>query len=130
LPQALRAMRDQDRRQGYTQVGPHRADFQIKLGERTAQDILSRGQQKLLVIALVLAQAQLYRAQRGGACILLIDDLPAELDRVHRQQVMTWLTESACQLFVTALEADALNVKAWPNSQTLQICRGNLRAMV
>jgi DNA replication and repair protein RecF len=130
LTRVLREMREQDRRQGYTHAGPHRADLQIRLGGRPVHDFLSRGQQKVLVFALVLAQARLYRKQRGSACILLIDDLPAELDRAHRERVMTWLEESACQLFVTALEADALDIGAWGDARMLSIDRGNLPAVV
>ncbi|MCP5420759.1 MAG: DNA replication/repair protein RecF [Gammaproteobacteria bacterium] len=126
LPPILREMREQDRRQGYTHAGPHRADLLIKLGGRPVLECLSRGQQKLLVIALVLTQARLYRNQRDSACMLLIDDLPAELDRLHRRQVMAWLAESVCQLFVTALEAEALDCAAWADAKTLRIDQGKL----
>ncbi len=109
LPAALRQGREQDRRLGYTQWGPHRADVLIRLAGRPVTEILSRGQQKLLIITLILAQAQLYRTRQGSACILLIDDLPAELDRTHREWVLRRLADSAMQLFVTAIEPEALD---------------------
>jgi DNA replication and repair protein RecF len=113
LAELLRRDREQDRQQGYTRHGPHRADFIIRLDSRPIAERLSRGQQKLLVIALVLAQAQLYQEHTGQACILLIDDLPAELDRPHRERVMACLAEQTSQSFITAIEAGLLNSHAW-----------------
>lgn len=130
LMQLLRSGRDQDRRHGYTRLGAHRADFQIKLAERTVPDCLSRGQQKLLITALLLAQAQLYRRHRGKSCILLIDDLPAELDLVHRQRVIKCLAGMETQLFITAIEPDMLAVCAEQKSCRFTVCRGEISEMV
>ena len=130
LAEWLRRGRDQDRRQGYTRLGPHRADFQIRFAGRTIAEYLSRGQQKLLVIALVLAQARLYRAQRDSACILLIDDLPAELDRVHRARVMRCLAGMDTQLFVTAIEGSLLDIAAWPAVRVFKMDHGAIGKMV
>jgi DNA replication and repair protein RecF len=107
LMELLHRNRGQDRHHGYTRIGPHRADFKIKLAGRPITEQLSRGQQKLLVIALMLAQASLYREKRGSSCILLIDDLPAELDQVHKDRILNCLTRMNVQLFVTAIEKEA-----------------------
>ena len=121
---SLRQRRDQDRRLGHTQLGPHRADFLIRLAGRPATETLSRGQQKLLIVALILAQARLYQARQGSACILLIDDLPAELDRTHRDRVLRCLAGSTMQLFVTAIEPEALDLALWPDAQVIALDRG------
>ncbi len=122
----LRASREQDRRLGYTQVGAQRADFTLKAGGGPVTERLSRGQRKLLVIALVLAQARLHQERRGSPCILLIDDLPAELDRWHREQVMRCLAGSGCQLFVTALERGLLDSSLWSDVQVIGLDNGGL----
>ena len=109
----LREGRDQDRKQGHTRIGPHRADFTLRIAGRPSGDALSRGQQKLLVIALVLAQAELYQRHAGASCILLIDDLPAELDAGNRERVMQTLAGLDAQLFITALEPGLLNAAPW-----------------
>lgn len=115
---------DQDRRQGFTRYGPHRASFQLRVGERSLEARLSRGQQKLLVIALILAQARLFTAQRGASCILLVDDLPAELDSVHRERVMRHLAGLDIQLFITAIEASALSLADWPDARRFRLNAG------
>jgi DNA replication and repair protein RecF len=120
----LRNGRDQDRQQGHTRIGPHRADFAIRIAGRPPAEALSRGQQKLLVIALVLAQAELYRRHVGDACILLIDDLPAELDPDNRVRVMRALAALDTQLFVTAIEPGLLDIAAGWDMRTFQLLQG------
>ena len=118
LGQWLAQSRAQDRQYGHTRAGPHRADFRVRLALGpgrpllAAEDYLSRGQQKLLVIALTLAQASVYGQGRDGpadrSCLLLVDDLPAELDRRHLGRVMDCLAGQPLQLFVTAIDRAAL----------------------
>ena len=127
LATQLRAGRELDRRYGYTRLGPHRADFQVTLDGRSVLEVLSRGQQKLLVIALILAQAQCYRAATDRDSILLIDDLPAELDHTHRDRVMACLLGQPIQLFVTAIEGGLLNIAASKPVARFNIDRGEIR---
>ncbi len=122
----LRGGRDQDRQQGHTRLGPHRADFAVRVAARPPAEALSRGQQKLLVIALVLAQAELYRREVGDACILLIDDLPAELDPENRARVTQALAELDTQLFVTAIEPGLLDAASWREARTFHLARGKI----
>jgi len=122
----LRYGRDQDRRQGHTRTGPHRADFTLRIAERPLAEALSRGQQKLLVIALVLAQAELYRRHAGDPCILLVDDLPAELDAGNRERVMRALAGLDSQMFVTALEPGLLDIARWREPQVFHLAAGTL----
>ena len=98
---------DKDRMAGYTHYGPHRADLQIKSHKTPAQDILSKGQQKLVIYALRLAQGILLKALTGQTAIYLIDDLPAELDQHKRQYVIKALKELDAQVFITGTEKEA-----------------------
>jgi len=122
----LRAGRAQDRQQGHTRLGPHRADFVPRVAGRLPAEALSRGQQKLLVIALVLAQAELYRRHAGDACILLIDDLPAELDPDNRTRVTQALAGLDAQLFATAIEPGLLDAACWREARTFRLMGGEV----
>lgn len=126
LADILRAGRSQDRQAGYTRSGPHRADFMLRLQNHSAPGQLSRGQQKLLVIALILAQSRLYRERRQETCIILLDDLPAELDERHRGRVMDCLAGLQSQLFVSAIDPELLKTDAWHNQQRFEITHGLL----
>lgn len=97
-----------DRQLGYTQYGPHRMDLNIKAGGYLAKEVLSRGQQKLMVYALRLAQGMLLREQNNRSCIYLIDDFIAELDKQKRSLVSQSLRTLEAQVFVTGVERGEL----------------------
>ncbi len=108
LAEILLQGRETDRQMGFTQQGPQRADLAIRLDRRPAVEVLSRGQQKLVVSALKLAQGRLLQAVTGRTCLYLIDDLPAELDIEHRRVFCDWLASMHCQVFITSVDHDAL----------------------
>ncbi len=93
---------------GYTHSGPQRADIKVKYGKGNAVDILSRGQLKLVVCALKLAQGFLYSLVSNQKCLFLVDDLPSELDVNHRQALCRIFQEMKCQTFITCVEKTAL----------------------
>lgn len=99
-----------DRQLGYTQVGPHRADLKIRLQDRDALTICSRGQQKLIALMLLLAQTRILQHELSDTPILLLDDLPAELDQHHLMRVLTFLPQLNAQCFFTTTLNDPLPV--------------------
>lgn len=101
---ALLACYFKDIHLGYTSIGPQRADLKCMVGDVPAEAILSRGQQKIVVIALCLAMGELFRAETGKSCIYLIDDLPSELDLGYQQFVLERLSRLDSQMFITCLE--------------------------
>jgi DNA replication and repair protein RecF len=108
LAQAFEEGRTREREVGYSLYGPHRADLVVRAGGTEAQHRLSRGQQKLLVMALLLASSRAMHAR--GEAVLLIDDLPAELDVARRQDVLKVLVEVGAQAFITTNERSAIPV--------------------
>ncbi|MBM7062678.1 DNA replication/repair protein RecF [Pseudomonas sp. UL073] len=97
-----------DQQLGHTQAGPQRADLRLRAGAHNAADILSRGQQKLVVCALRIAQGHLMGQAKRGQCIYLVDDLPSELDEQHRRALCRLLDELDCQVFITCVEHELL----------------------
>ena len=104
LMEVLEADRARDFAIGSTNHGAHKADIRIRFDGVAAADRLSRGQTKLLVYALKLAQATHFRRQMGRPCLFLLDDLPAELDYEHRAQVIDCLNRLNCQYFMTGVD--------------------------
>jgi DNA replication and repair protein RecF len=99
---------DKDLYAGYTQSGPHRADFKITINQAPVKDILSRGQQKLFVCAMIVAQGAMLQQGVNRKPIYLMDDLPAELDSHSRLNLMALLAKQEAQVFLTAVEHEAL----------------------
>jgi DNA replication and repair protein RecF len=93
-----------DRARGVSHVGPHRADVQIRIDGRPAREVASRGQQKLLAIAMVLAQLKMLRAQTDLVSTLLLDDPAAELDGDRLARFVGEVKSLHCQLVLTSLE--------------------------
>lgn len=95
---------EKDLRDGYTHSGPHRADFQLLVDSRKAKDFVSRGQLKLLVLSLKLAQVELLKQNGFHSGCVLIDDVVAELDFTSRSKLLKFLVAMNVQVFMTATE--------------------------
>ena len=93
---------------GQTTTGPHRAELSLALGGMPATRIASRGQSKLLSCCLLLAQVALFQELRDENCILLFDDLSAELDEQHLGCLLEALSASEAQLFATRVRDEPL----------------------
>ncbi len=100
---------ERDYQLGYTQFGPHKADLRILINDIPAKDILSRGQQKLFVCAMILARGTLLQSHANKTPIYLVDDLPSELDVVSRSSLIRLLSKQKAQVFVTATENNVLD---------------------
>ena len=109
-----------DLEQGYTHSGPQRADLRVTSAGHLAADTLSRGQQKLVVCGLKLAQGQLMSELGRGKCTYLIDDLPSELDREHSELVCRLLATMQAQVFITCVERQDIT-DVWPDDANLAV---------
>lgn len=107
LRDALAQQRKRDLQFGTTLNGPHRAELRIRAGDRGVRHRISRGQQKLLLAALLLAQCEEIHRQLGIAPILLVDDVAAELAEPYQDSLLNALAGYAGQVFVTAFEMNA-----------------------
>jgi len=114
LLEALSVTRESDRQRGFTQTGPHRTDLRVRTNGMTARDFLSRGEQKLLIALLHIAQSKLLYRRTGKRSLLLVDDLSAELDPENRALLADALKASDCQVFITATNRTALAHVAKP----------------
>lgn len=120
----LEANQDRDLRLAYTRDGPHTADLVIKVNGVPAQECASRGQQKLIISALHLAQAALFSEQLEKSCIVLVDDLPAELDIERRGYLLHLLNSLNAQVFITAIGAQDLDLNAFDQHKVFHVKQG------
>ncbi|GJM11982.1 MAG: DNA replication and repair protein RecF [Pseudohongiella sp.] len=130
LQDVLLENRDIDIRYGATQNGPHRADLSFKIGRSKAVEILSRGQQKILVSTMKIAQGQLLSQVLDRKCIFLVDDLPSELDSDNRAAVLSQLDSMGGQVFVTCVDISAIEncLPGQPKLATFHVERGTITA--
>ncbi|GGC10582.1 DNA replication and repair protein RecF [Marinobacterium zhoushanense] len=122
LAQVLEENFERDLRQGFSSSGPQRADLRFRVEGQDAAERLSRGQKKLVVSALKLAQGALFHRQSQRACVYLIDDLPSELDERHCRQFCRFLEKSANQCFITCVDPGLLS-RVWKEDTALALFR-------
>ncbi|HEX4870903.1 MAG TPA: DNA replication and repair protein RecF [Nevskiaceae bacterium] len=101
---ALDAHLPRHRQLGQTSEGPHRAELKLRWQGRDAVRQVSRGQQRLLVTSLILAQADWLMAAAGVTPVLLLDDFSAELSAAFQARLAEGLADYRGQVWVTAFE--------------------------
>jgi DNA replication and repair protein RecF len=106
LMDVLEAGLERDRQQGSTQAGPHRGDLRLIVDERQARKLVSRGQQKLLACAMILAATETAQTALERPLLLLLDDPAAELDEESLAALMRRVAALGCQVIATSLEAE------------------------
>ncbi|WP_160151867.1 DNA replication/repair protein RecF [Microbulbifer sp. ALW1] len=112
LADSLSESLEGDLNQGFTRVGPHRADLRFTIHGQPAHDVLSRGQQKMAVCALRTAMAAVIDADRNQRPVFLVDDLPSELDDENQLLFARWVSDCASQVLVTGIDT-AVTAEPW-----------------
>jgi DNA replication and repair protein RecF len=121
---ALEARLERDLERGSTGLGPHLDDVALTSRSRDLRSFGSQGEQRLTVLALLLAEAELVRERRGLAPLLLLDDVLSELDPTRRR-VLAERVQGSGQTLVTATQASSLPVDP---AQVLEVSPGLVRA--
>lgn len=101
LLSALADSRERDAQVGYTTSGPHADDIAVELQGFRARGHASRGQKKLLMLAWKAVEAEHYKAKRGEAPVLVLDDAFADLDADRQKRVTDFLCSYEGQSFIT-----------------------------
>ena len=119
-----------DVERGYTQVGPQRCDLEFLLDGIAAKSLLSRGETKLFVAGLILAQAAHFVEAMAKRPIILVDEVASELDRESRYRVFSALATLGAQTFVTSVSRELAESGAWPPDAVFHVEQGEMRTVV
>jgi DNA replication and repair protein RecF len=106
MAEALLQSWNHDQEAAATQIGPHRAELTIRLDGTAVKDRISRGQQKLLAAALLIAQIKLFPEGSPVQPSLLLDDPAAELDDERLAGLIREVSSQSVQLIVTTLHGE------------------------
>jgi DNA replication and repair protein RecF len=117
LAEALELSFGRDFERGSTGPGPHKADLFLTLEGSAAKERLSRGEQKAMTAAMIMAQAQLI-CESGEKPILMLDDLSSELDENHLAKVLRAGLQLGVQIWLTGTELVPA-IKACESSYTV-----------
>jgi DNA replication and repair protein RecF len=120
---ALEQRLDRDIDRGVTGVGPHLDDIVLAAGARELRSFGSQGEQRLAMLALLLAEAELITERRGVPPLLLLDDVLSELDP-ERRRILAARVAAAGQALITATDAAMLPTEP---GQLLEVTLGEVR---
>jgi len=96
----LQALAVRDKERGFTSLGPHREDFAFFINNHPAHLSASRGENRTLLLALKIMEADLIKTQRQLAPILLLDDVFSELDETRQTKLVEYFTDN--QVIITS----------------------------
>jgi DNA replication and repair protein RecF len=97
--------RGRDAQAGRTLIGPHRSDLAVRYAEKDAPaSECSTGEQKALLVSLLLANARALHAETGTAPILLLDEIAAHFDADRRAALFTEIEALGAQAWMTGTE--------------------------
>ena len=122
----LLRVRERDRRQCMTSVGPHRDDLLISIDGIDIRKFGSQGQQRTAALSLKLSELALMRRVRGEAPVLLLDDVLSELDGDRQRELLSSAFD--CQCFLTSTTLDGL--EQVPNMTVFECSGGKLKKIL
>jgi DNA replication and repair protein RecF len=123
-PAALDARLDRDLERGSTGLGPHLDEVAIVSGSRDLRSFGSQGEQRLAVLSLLLAEADLIAGSRPSPPLLLLDDVLSELDP-GRREILAARVGGRGQTVITSTSRQALPVEP---AQVIEVTPGTARA--
>lgn len=124
MREALEAGRQETADSARAPVGPHRSDLNVLHVEKGQwADRCSTGEQKALLIAIILADARLQAAERNSAPLLLLDEVAAHLDLQRRSAMFHAIRELGAQAWLTGTDRSTFE-EMQGNAQFIDICEG------
>jgi DNA replication and repair protein RecF len=102
----LAAHLEQDLERGFTAHGPHRDDLATTLAGRDLRAYGSQGQQRIALLAILLAEREVLAAHRSAPPVMLLDDVMSELDHVRRRALVELLLGTGGQAVITTTDAE------------------------
>jgi DNA replication and repair protein RecF len=118
-----------ERELGSTQTGAHRFDWRFSDGVGLVKRRVSRGQQKLLLLAFVLSQAKCIKMASGLEPVFLLDDFASELDGDHQSRALSLIESMGSQVFVTALSEESVPDEIKARSVMFHVEHGDVRSI-
>jgi DNA replication and repair protein RecF len=114
-------------RRGVTLVGPHRDDLSVTIDSNAIGAYGSRGQQRLAVIAMKLAETDLMTSAGADTPVLLLDDVFSELDAIHRGLLAASISDAQMQTIVTTTDEAVVRDAAIPLERYASVEAGEIR---
>ncbi|MDR1253501.1 MAG: DNA replication/repair protein RecF [Oscillospiraceae bacterium] len=122
LVKELNRNRTEDIARGFTGKGPHRDDLEIRMNNKSVRSFGSQGQQRSVVLAMKIAEAEILEKSTGEKPVILLDDVMSELDTSRRNYILNFVKNG--QVFITCCEP--LSSIQLANSSVFEVRQGKI----
>lgn len=116
----------EERVRGFSVVGPHRDDLELRIDEHALKRYGSQGQHRMFALALKVAEIVLHHNERGHYPVLLLDDVRSELDADRVRYLFTFLNRVPAQIFVTSTDFRELSDELKRPYRCYRVVAGNV----
>lgn len=128
LTREIEQRRAEEFSRGVTAVGPHRDDLTLLLDGRDIESFGSRGQQRLAVVSVKLAEVDVVHQISGQTAVLLLDDVLSELDEDRQRRLLDLVADIGGQVIVTATDARLVRVERLADLPLYRVQSGEIQA--
>ncbi|OGO84378.1 MAG: hypothetical protein A2Y24_07070 [Clostridiales bacterium GWE2_32_10] len=104
----LKRKLEEEKKYGYTMVGPHRDDYGFDINDRDIKKYGSQGQQRTVILSLKFTEIEVIKKQTGENPILLLDDVLSELDRERQEHLIKYIQKVQTILTTTDFDNDIM----------------------
>jgi len=108
-----------------TSMGPHKDDIEFYLEDKNLKFYGSQGQQRIAVLALKLAEIEIFKKYKETTPILLLDDIFSELDDIKKNNLLKYISRDI-QTIITTTDLNNLDNKLIKKSKLFNINNGNI----
>lgn len=112
-----------------TLIGPHRDDIEFYIENNNIKQFASQGQQRMAVLALKLAEINIFKQYKDDYPIILLDDVFSELDKKKKNNLLKYI-DNDIQVLITTTDLSNINKKLLNRSKLIQIDNGNIKKIV
>ena len=120
----LKAHRREDSFAGFTTIGPHRDDLNVKLDGISVKSFGSQGQQRSCALSLKMSEASVIRSLTGKQPVALLDDVMSELDAGRQDYILNHI--DGWQVFITCCEPSTILLSKTENGKLFEVAGGKL----
>lgn len=115
-----------DLQRGHTTHGPHRDELSFERDGRELRTYASQGEQRLALLALLLAEREVIAQQRGAAPVMLLDDVMSELDRARRETLVQAIGRAGGQAFIATTDPNQVPSVELPQTTRIEVRSGRV----
>lgn len=118
-----------ERKYKTTMFGPHKDDLEFFIGNYNLKTYGSQGQQRMAVLALKLAEIEIFKKYKSTVPILLLDDVFSELDDKKKNNLLNYISNDI-QTIITTTDLNNIDSSIVKNSKIIEIINGNIKTEV